>query len=245
MAVLTESQLRTLRFSCQGWIQILDWNMTRLNDTLLKVEGLLDTNITGLANNDVLQYDEGTGKFINVNYGFLTTTSSTTSSTSSTSSTSTTSSSTTTADWRIAAAFNQTTGSVDSGSYTDTHTDNGTRHVINETTGTPGFDFDYTFEGVPAGKMNVHLNGYYDGDVAHNVKIRAWDYNFSAWTNLTADAQDFPDESSDQEYKFFLSDTDFYSGGQVKIQFYHTSAGNATHDMLIDHLHLATTTTAP
>jgi hypothetical protein len=87
MGQLTESQLQTLRWSCQGWTQILDFNMTRLNDTLLKVEGMLDVNLTALGNNEVLQWDEGTQKFVNVGYGFLTTT--TTTSTTSTSSTTT------------------------------------------------------------------------------------------------------------------------------------------------------------
>ena len=84
MAVLTASQLQTLRWSCQGWIQVLNYNMTRLNDTVLKVEGMLDVNLTALANNEVLQWDEGTSKFLNVDYGFLTTTTTTTTSSSTT-----------------------------------------------------------------------------------------------------------------------------------------------------------------
>lgn len=90
MSVLSESQLQKLRFSCQGWITILDYNMTRLNNTLLKVSGMLDVDLTSLSNNDVLRYNAASGKFENVSYGFLTTTTTSTS-------TSTTSSTTTTA----------------------------------------------------------------------------------------------------------------------------------------------------
>lgn len=93
MGQLTESQLQTMRWSCQGWITILDFNMTRLN-ALLKVSEMLDVNLTALANNEVLQWDEGTSKFVNVGYGFLTTTTTSTTSTSTSTSTTTTTTST-------------------------------------------------------------------------------------------------------------------------------------------------------
>jgi hypothetical protein len=96
MAVLTETQLQTLRWSCQGWITILDYNMTLLNDTLLKVSGMLDVNLTSLSNGDVLRYDTGTSKFVNVSSGFLTTTTTSTSTSTSTSTTTSTSTSTST-----------------------------------------------------------------------------------------------------------------------------------------------------
>jgi len=244
MSVLSESLLRRLRFSCQGWLQVLDWNMTRLNDTLLKVDGLLDTNIAGLSDGDVLQYDEGTAKFINVSSGFLTTTSTTSTTSSTTSTTSTTSSSTTTRDWRHAASYVITTGSLSSGTLQDTWIDDGSRLVINEVAMTPGFQVDFTWEGVPSGGFKrIRMNGYYAGNPAHNVKIQAWDYNFSSWTNLTADASDIADGAADADYSFLINDSDFYSGGQVQIRFEHTSAGNATHDILFDALHIVTTTT--
>ena len=81
MAVLSESQLQKTRYSCQGWITALNYNMQRLNDTLLKVSGMLDVDLTSLTDDDVLVYNAGSGKFENINYGFLTTTTTSTSTT--------------------------------------------------------------------------------------------------------------------------------------------------------------------
>ncbi len=83
MGVLSPSQLLRLRYSCQGWLELLKHNMNLLDGTgfsvsLLSIESMGDVNLSGLANNDVLQWDAGSSKWVNVNYGFLTTTTTTT-----------------------------------------------------------------------------------------------------------------------------------------------------------------------
>ena len=45
------------------WATHFDYNMTRLNNTLLYVNALLDVDITGLADGDVLRYNSGTSKW--------------------------------------------------------------------------------------------------------------------------------------------------------------------------------------
>ena len=98
MGQLSDTQLEKLTHSCQGWNEILERNARLLNDTLLKVSGLLDVNLTSLTNGDVLAWNTSQSKWINKPKGavVLTTTSTTTTTTTSTTTTSTTTTSTTT-----------------------------------------------------------------------------------------------------------------------------------------------------
>jgi hypothetical protein len=68
----------------QSFLGVLNENMSRLENNLLKLQALQDVNVTGLSDGDILKYDGGTAKFINVGYGYLTTTTTTTSSTTTT-----------------------------------------------------------------------------------------------------------------------------------------------------------------
>jgi predicted S18 family serine protease len=59
MPTLTPTQLEKLRWSAQSWTEILAENMRRLEDTLLYVTYMQDVNESGLADGDVLQWNEG------------------------------------------------------------------------------------------------------------------------------------------------------------------------------------------
>ena len=63
---LPNSGLRLLNpvNTSSDWATHFDYNMTRLNSTLLKLRALLDVNPTGLANGDVLKWDAGTSKWV-------------------------------------------------------------------------------------------------------------------------------------------------------------------------------------
>lgn len=76
----------------QSWTQLLSDGMQRLEDTLLYVDEMLDVNLSSLTDGDVLQWDEGTSKFVNVNWKtvFPSTTSTTSTTTTTTSTTTTT-----------------------------------------------------------------------------------------------------------------------------------------------------------
>jgi len=75
---LSATDLERLRFAHQGWNTLYNANINRLNDTYLKISGLLDVSITSLTDKDVLQYNSGISKWENVSSGFLTTTTTTT-----------------------------------------------------------------------------------------------------------------------------------------------------------------------
>ena len=45
------------------WVVHFDYNMTRLNFTLLKLNALLDVDATGINDGDVLRYESASGKW--------------------------------------------------------------------------------------------------------------------------------------------------------------------------------------
>ena len=88
----TASDLEHFRLNAQAWSGLMADNAQRLEDTLLKISGMLDVSLTSLADKDTLRYNASTQKFENVPFYDVfssTTTSSTTTTTSSSSSTTT------------------------------------------------------------------------------------------------------------------------------------------------------------
>lgn len=148
--------------------------------------------------------------------------------------------------WNLPSSVSVSVGSIDSGTVDDTHSDNGVELVINETNGTPGFTFDLVFgeeNSASTTTLDVNIYGYYDGNPAHNVKLQQYNYNTTSWTNVTADANDFPAAGAEQTYQFSLiDDANYQSGGQLQLRFNHTSAGNQIHNFHLDFVRLATPT---
>jgi hypothetical protein len=139
-----------------------------------------------------------------------------------------------------------TVGSVNSGVVSDTYTNNGVHQVLNEVAGAlpaGGFDYEYRYAAIPGlvTWFRVLLNGYYDGNPAHVVRMQAWDYNTSTWTFLFV----IPDGSADNSYiSHDLDAADYVSGGAARIRFYHASNGSAGHYLYIDMLNLEDRTAA-
>ena len=77
---LFTSGLRKIPHGMWGYTSVIEANNKLLNDTLLKVSGMLDVELTSLAGDDILKWNESSGKWTNVRYyaHFSTTTTSTT-----------------------------------------------------------------------------------------------------------------------------------------------------------------------
>jgi hypothetical protein len=134
--------------------------------------------------------------------------------------------------WNQPDSFHITDGAVASGVITDTYTDNGIKHVLEEVTGTPGMDYEYWFATVPAYNwIRVHVNGYYEGNPAHDVEISVWNFTSSAWDHFDT----MLDASADADfYSPDLPGADYISGGVVKVRFHHPDSGNTSHRLYLD-----------
>ena len=131
------------------------------------------------------------------------------------------------------------TGTVDAGDINSTTTiDDNDSYDVSEVTGSPGFDIQITFTGIASGKEpnKVQLHISYDGSAGHNVDLEMWNYTGSPqWDVISADF--LPDTGG--VFAFYEIDipgtvTDYVSGGEAKLRFNHSSAGNANHDVSID-----------
>lgn len=62
MTVLS-SGLETSDYSSPNWEKIYNSNMEKLNNTFLKLSGLLDVDVTGLEKNQILVWNSITSKW--------------------------------------------------------------------------------------------------------------------------------------------------------------------------------------
>jgi hypothetical protein len=152
----------------------------------------------------------------------------------------------TSADEVTANTVTVTDGTISSGTVADTRTINQTYLVVNES---GQFKIDFKFTGLdgmmgqaaPKNPASVVVVGRYVGNPAHNVKIQAWNYDTTAWVNLTADANDFPSSLSDSESEFPFPDLsgDYVNvAGEAQVRIEHTSSAVITHNMYIDFIKL-------
>jgi len=65
---LFSSGLRKIPHGMWGYTSVIEANNKLLNDTLLKVSGMLDVELTSLSGDDILKWNESSGKWTNVRY---------------------------------------------------------------------------------------------------------------------------------------------------------------------------------
>ena len=121
-------------------------------------------------------------------------------------------------------------GTVNSGSLSDTFTQNDIDYVLNEPTGAPSteIEFEFTITGTAS---KFWIFGRYTGNQAHNINVDAW--NGASWDNLGT----WPEAGADA-----LSDWTLLAGhtisGNVKVRLQHTSPGNPTHRLNFDYVYI-------
>jgi hypothetical protein len=147
--------------------------------------------------------------------------------------------------WWYASTLTVNTGMVESGvlSLTYNHIVGGADElVLGEVIGNPGFSYDFTFgdeDPLTDTKYSIHIHGYYEGNPAHVVKLQQKNYTTGLFDNITGNAKDIPNATSEQLYEFFLlHDAKYYSGGKTIVRFIHTSNGSAGHHLHINHMDL-------
>lgn len=132
------------------------------------------------------------------------------------------------------------TGTVASGSVTDTRQINNVYYQVNEVSGTPGFDAEFIFS-LDDNPGKLIFKGRYQGSGGHNVVVEAWNYTAGTWDSFTGSGSDLPSSTTDYELEFDYNDlagaiTDYISGTASKVRAYHSSPGNATHDLYVDYI---------
>ena len=127
------------------------------------------------------------------------------------------------------------TGTLSSGTVDNVQDTNTTHVLIEEVTGTPGFDVEFSFSGL------THIYGWsvkarYQGTDVHHVKLQIYNYDQSDWDDLN----DIIDATRNLFYWYSgnLRDTDYISDGAAKVRLYHYSGGDATHRLSIDFVSL-------
>jgi hypothetical protein len=143
--------------------------------------------------------------------------------------------------WNYLYSIDINTGSVVSGSITDTYSDDGRQVVFSEVAASPAFDYDLNFVNVPdaTAEYKITLAGHYVGDSTHNIKIRIWNNDTMGWDDVTAAADDFPSNPVEQTYQFNLPvGSKYLNNGAMKFKLIHTSSGFALHRFYIDYLYL-------
>lgn len=130
-------------------------------------------------------------------------------------------------------------GTLNGGTIADLTTRNGDYVDIQEVAATPGFDVELLFT-TSEEHHKVAIWGRYEGGNTHEVEVQAYNYITTSWVDLRAATKDIPNTTEDNFWEFEIPGTksDYISGGTQKIRIYHTSAGNATHQLLLDKVHL-------
>jgi hypothetical protein len=113
--------------------------------------------------------------------------------------------------------------------------DDADSYDTDEVGGTPGFDIQAVFSGVTDFNQ-VQIHTAYDGNPAHIIRIDLdkTPFNWSSYDTILADIDD---NSGNFVFNAITvaSAAQYINSGEVRLRFYHSSAGNATHDFFIDY----------
>lgn len=152
-----------------------------------------------------------------------------------------------TSNWQHATKYQSGNGGIVSGALSDTWHDDATSFVLSEVSNTPGFEHIFRFgpydistaASVPTSNLLLTLVGQYSGNAGHTVQVQQWDFvtGGGQWVDTGGRVTD---SGSTTTYRFYLStDAKYLSGGKVYVQFYHSSPGNPTHQLIINELFLS------
>lgn len=113
--------------------------------------------------------------------------------------------------------------------------DDADSYDTDELSAAPGFDIQAVFSGVTDFNQ-VQIHTAYDGNPAHVVRIDLDKTPFN-WSSYDTILVDIDDSSGNFIFNAITvaSAGQYINSGEVRLRFYHSSAGNATHDFFIDY----------
>jgi hypothetical protein len=92
---------------------------------------------------------------------------------------------------------------------------------------TPGYDIIFDFTGIPSIPSTVFVSAYYNGN--HAPKIQIYNYTAADWDVF----ETLNDASGVHSYAFPVGSS-HWSAGAMRVRFYHSQNGSATHDLWVD-----------
>ena len=145
-----------------------------------------------------------------------------------------------------ASGFTLADGSVQSGAYTDTSSDNGTKYVVQMEADTDtNIDVRLEFAmGANRIATEVGINGYFDAAAVRSVQVYAYNYTTASWDKLSSASVDHEmrHTTADRDYVFVLSPahTDGVGGtaGDVEIRFYSDGDAIDEDDLYLDYVYV-------
>jgi hypothetical protein len=119
----------------------------------------------------------------------------------------------------------------------------GNFYHITEAAATPGQHLEVDFVSVDDFRQ-VQIVGSYSGAATHSIAVQLYNYTDTQWDTFNA-MQDSQEDVSTADgyilgsYGFYVPNATDYIGtggdlGDVIVRFYHTMAGNASHDTYLD-----------
>jgi len=127
-----------------------------------------------------------------------------------------------------------TDGTITAGSVSDTTSINQQYLTVQET---GQFKIDFTFSGLNGPPVVFEFVGRYEGNPAHNVEVKVWNFDTTSWDDVDAGTGDIPHSATDDTYIFNLAENQSYiSGGVCKFRLEHTSSATASHYMYVDYV---------
>ena len=106
---------------------------------------------------------------------------------------------------------------------------------VDEVTGVPGFDIEFTFSDV-VDFTRIWLHVLYNGSTSHVVNVQLYNYDTTSWDTITS----FTDQTVMTWIdRLVTDDTDYIDSGAVKLRLYHVTSGNAAHDISVDYVAIA------
>lgn len=127
-------------------------------------------------------------------------------------------------------------GVLAAGTVADVAAYGGTLVDVEEETGAPGFDVEFTFTGI-SGARGFLYSVYYVGSSSHVVELQVYNYTTTNWDIVKRIAN----RTSMEVGSLRVSPIGHVSSGEAKLRFYHISNGVGTHNLYIDYIGLEET----
>ena len=141
-------------------------------------------------------------------------------------------------DWWEVDSLNILLGAISSGNIGETRAHDNNYLVLEEISGvypTGGFRYVFDFENIPGSVSYIRatMEGRYEGNIAHDVRVYAFNYTIASYVELDV----LVSSATDITYAWAdLNAADYVSGGQARVEILHLSNGNSSHLLYIDQL---------